>query len=134
MIKAIKLFMREDQGQKQASTILVVEDDPAIGAFLIEAITQETPYQLVLVTDSHKALQLVPEVKPILFILNYQLPHMNGIELYDRLHSIEEVAHVPAIMVSAVLPKHLLAQRKIVGISKPFDLGILLDTIAQLTA
>lgn len=126
--------MREDQGQKQASTILVVEDDPAIGAFLIEAITQETPYQLVLVTDSHKALQLVPEVKPILFILNYQLPHMNGIELYDRLHSIEEVAHVPAIMVSAVLPKHLLAQRKIVGISKPFDLGILLDTIAQLTA
>ncbi len=126
--------MLQDQEQKQANTILAVEDDPDIAAFLLQAISLETPHQLLLVTDSLQALQVVQEVKPILFILNYHLPHMNGIELYDRLHSMEELAHVPTIMVSAALPEHELKQRQIVSITKPFDLSRLLDTIDQLTA
>jgi len=126
--------MREKQEQQQSRTILVVEDDEAIGAFLMETIAQETPYQFVLATHSLQAFQLAQEIKPILFILNYHLPGMNGIQLYDRLHAIQELAHVPAIMVSAVLPEQEVKQRQMVGITKPFDLSVLLDTIEQLLA
>src|SRR5206468_13004933 len=112
----------------------VVEDDEAIGAFLIETIEQETPYQYVLATQSQQALQLAQEIKPILFILNYHLPGMNGLQLYDRLHAIGGLAHVPAIMISAVLPEQEVNQRNMVGITKPFDLSLLLDTIEQLLA
>jgi len=36
-------------GESQATpeTILLVEDDPNIGSFLLEAITQETPYRAI---------------------------------------------------------------------------------------
>ncbi|MFL5663235.1 MAG: response regulator [Ktedonobacteraceae bacterium] len=126
--------MLQHQEQSQRSAILVVEDDAAIGAFLTELISQETPYQFVLVTDGWQALDVVQEVKPILFLLNYQLPGMHGLDLYDRLHAIKELAHVPAIIVSAVLPKRELEQRKLIGITKPFDMDRLLDAIEHVLA
>src|SRR6266516_2589738 len=126
--------MREKQEQRQTRTILIVEDDEAIGAFLMETIAQETSYQFALATHSMQALQLAPELKRILFILNYHLPGINGLQLYDRLHAIKELAHVPAIMVSAVLPEQELKHRKIIGIKEPFELDTLLDAIDQLVA
>jgi DNA-binding response OmpR family regulator len=124
--------MLQHQQQRQQRTILIVEDDEAIGAFLMETIAQETPYRFVLATHSQQALELAQEIRPILFILNYHLPGMNGIQLYDRLHAIQELAHVPAIMISAVLPEREVKKRKIAGITKPFDLSLLLETIEQL--
>ena len=122
------------QNQEQASTILIVEDDVSIGKFLIEAIQQETSYQFVLASDSLQALQIASDIKPCLLILNYHLPHMDGIELYDRLHEFQGLEHVPAIMVSATLPDKEVKQRSIIGIRKPFDLGKLLDAIEGLLA
>ena len=107
--------MQQYQEQGQASTILIVEDDVNIGKFLAEVIQQETPYQFVLTTDGLEALQIAEKIKPRLLILNYHLPHMNGIELYDRLHAIKELEDVPAIMVSAILPEQEVKQRSIIG-------------------
>ena len=126
--------MQQYQEQGQASTILIVEDDVNIGKFLVEVIQLETPYQFVLTTDGLEALQLAEKIKPRLLILNYHLPHMNGIELYDRLHAIKELEDVPAIMVSAILPEQEVKQRSIIGFKKPFDLGALLNTIEGLLA
>jgi DNA-binding response OmpR family regulator len=126
--------MRQNQEQKQPATILVVEDDDAIGTFITEAIAQETPHTFVLATHSLQALEIVSAIKPDLFILNYHLPQWNGIELYDRLHAIAEFEHVPAIMVSAILPLREVQRRSIIGIKKPFDLTELLDAIEQLLA
>jgi DNA-binding response OmpR family regulator len=130
--------MAQDTGQTQAGTrvgvkmILLVEDDTNIGEVLVQAITQETPYLVILVADGYEALHAVQEIKPNLFILDYQLPRMNGIELYDRLHEIEELAHVPAIMMSARLPYKDLETRDILGMNKPIDLDEFLQTIENL--
>ena len=59
-------------------SILVVEDDSDIGLFLVQAISQETPHQALLVTDGFQALKAVASIKPNLFILDYWLPSMNG--------------------------------------------------------
>ena len=42
--------------QATTNTILLVEDDPNIGSFLVEAIAQETPYRAIVASDSHAAL------------------------------------------------------------------------------
>lgn len=115
-------------------TILVVEDDDSIGALLVEALSQETPYQAVLVTDGLQALQLVHQVKPCLFITDYRLPHMDGIELYDRLRSSRELADTPAIIMSAYLPEEEVKKRKLVCLNKPFELDELLNTVEKLLA
>lgn len=113
-------------------TVLVVEDDIGIGAFLVQAIMQETPHHALLVTDGYQALNAVTNIKPNLFILDYQLPRMNGIELYDQLHAIGGLEHIPAIVISARLPRHEIEKRQILGIHKPLDLDDFLHAIEQL--
>lgn len=115
-------------------TIILVEDDPSIGAFLVEAIAQETPYRAIVASDSKNALQLVRHNKPDLFVLDYGLPGMNGIELYDRLHLSQEFASIPAILITAnrYLPQKQIRERQLITFLKPFDLDSFLATIETL--
>jgi CheY-like chemotaxis protein len=113
-------------------TILLVEDDVNIGEVFSQAITQETPYLVILANDGMAALEIVRNIKPNLFILDYQLPKLNGIQLYDRLHALKEFEHIPAIMMSASLPYGELERRNIVGLNKPIDLDVFLQTIERL--
>ena len=115
-------------------TILVVEDDVGIGSFLTQAISQETRHQAMLVTDGFQAFNAITSIKPSLFILDYQLPRMNGIELYDKLHTTRGLEEVPAILISARLPKLDIEKRQIVGMSKPLELDEFLRTIEELLA
>ena len=123
-------------GEERAATktIIVVEDDPAICSFLLEAIARETPYRAIVATDSRAALKLVQYYKPDLLILDYGLPYMNGIELYDRLHSNKELAAIPAIMMTAIrhIPQEQMQQRHLITFKKPFELDALLATIETL--
>ncbi|OLE02088.1 MAG: hypothetical protein AUG82_09400 [Ktedonobacter sp. 13_1_20CM_4_53_11] len=50
-------------------TILIIEDDTAIGSFLVEAIEQETAHQALLATDGYQALKIVDDIKPGLFLI-----------------------------------------------------------------
>lgn len=121
-------------GAHHKKMILLVEDDANIGEVLTQAINQETPYTALLVPDGLEALQAIKEIKPSLFILDYQLPYMNGIDLYDKLHAIEALVHVPAIMMSARLPQQELDKRQMLGMNKPIDLDEFLQTIEELLA
>src|SRR6266566_9982448 len=113
-------------------TVLVVEDDIGIGNFLVQAISQETSHHALLVTDAFQALKAVASIKPSLFILDYQLPRMNGIELYDKLHAMQGFESIPAIIVSARLPRQEIEKRKIMSMNKPLELDDFLNTIDRL--
>jgi DNA-binding response OmpR family regulator len=113
-------------------TVMIVEDDVDIGAFLVEAIAQETPYHALLLANGNEALVKLQDLKPSLLILDYHLPGINGLELYDQIHAMPDLQQVPAIMMSARLPRRELEQRTIVGINKPFELDDLLQTVKNL--
>ena len=113
-------------------TILLVEDDSIISELLIQMIKQETPYYICSVPDALVALELVKNIKPQLLILDYWLPFIQGIELYDRLHNTEGLEEVPAIMLSVNAPLREINQRDLTYIRKPFDMPKLLDTIHRL--
>jgi DNA-binding response OmpR family regulator len=120
--------------QVTTKTILLVEDDSSISSFLEEAIEQETPYRAIVASDSNAALKLVRHFTPCLFILDYGLPDMNGIELYDRLHLNHALAPIPAILITAnrQLPQKQIQQRQLITFRKPFDLDPFLATIETL--
>jgi CheY-like chemotaxis protein len=120
------------EDQANVKTILVVEDDEAVGSFLVLLLLTDSPYQALLVTNGFQALKVVHGLKPSLFLLDYQLPGMDGIALYDRLHAITDLVDIPAIIISANLPTRALQERHLTGVAKPFDLDHLLHTIAQL--
>ena len=125
-------------GERQTitRTILLVEDDPDLGLFLAEALEQEVPYRVIVATNSHAALQLVQHVTPDLLLIDYGLPGMNGITLYDHMRTNPALASIPAILLTAsrYLPQEQLSERQLLIIEKPFDLETLLATINTLLA
>ena len=130
--------MLQDQEQQSGKdhapmkTILVVEDDTDIGMLIDAVISAETSYQTLWVTDGLQALKVVQDTKPDMFLLDYFLPLMDGIELYDRLHALKELETIPTVMMSARLPTKEIEKRKILGLRKPFELQELLDMIERL--
>lgn len=119
--------------EKSIQTLLLVEDDEDIGEFIVQILKDETPYSTLHVTDAAQALEAVRSIKPNLFILDYHLPGIDGLELSDRLHSIEGLEATPTLMLSAHPPSlKELRQRQIMLLKKPFDLSDLLKSIEKL--
>ncbi len=119
----------------QASkTILIVEDDQDIGEIILEVILGETNHYAYVVTDAYIALEMAHKMPPDLFLLDYQLPDMTGLQLLDRLHACEKLKNIPTIIMSANLPWEELVKRNIIGLAKPFDLDVFLRLIQAITA
>lgn len=127
----LELQKTEELKQMQ-TTIVIVEDDNAIGLFLTLAFSEETPYKSILVPTAERALKVIETVKPDLFILDYQLPEMDGLQLCHELRMHQAFRDTPIILMSANLPQQEFAQLKVIGIAKPFDLDELLDTVDRL--
>jgi two-component system response regulator (stage 0 sporulation protein F) len=115
-------------------TILIVEDDKDIGLFLQQLIDEDTPYSTVLIDNGQRALEQAPGIHPCLMLLDYRLPGINGLELYDQLQTREETRGVPAIMMSATLPVEELEKRGIYKLRKPMDIGGVIRMITHALA
>ncbi len=115
----------------ESKTILIVEDDASVGASLVQAIVEETPYLAFLVIDPLEALQVMRDLKPDMMLLDYQLPHMNGFELYDRMQEQKVLSDIPILFISANLPQKEIERRHLIGMRKPFELDDLLSTIEK---
>lgn len=115
-------------------TILVVDDDANIREAILQTLKMETLYLAILAADGFEALKIIKSLKLDLFVLDYQLPGMDGIELYDHLHRTEGLEHVPALLMSTYLPTEELEKRGVSSIKKPFELAELVQTIQKLLA
>ena len=118
-------------------TILLVEDDEGNGMLIAQLISQETSYHVVVARDWHEAWRIIFAIKPDLFIIDYRLPFMNGIELYDLLHAHKELQHIPAILISATLRYEIaqqLEERDLFFLNKPFELQEFIEAIENVFA
>ena len=115
-------------------TILIVEDDQLMGQFVMQALQGEASYRTILATDAFRALSIVRNIKPSLFLLDYFLPQMNGIELYDRLHTAGGLEDVPTLFMSAVPPIKELEKRRVCYMEKPFELDEFMQKVKELLA
>src|SRR5437660_663618 len=89
------------QDPPRQTSILIVEDDPGIGFLLLTMLKQETPYDVLLVTDGDDALRLLATSKPDVAVLDYQLPGMNGLELADHIRVMNGLEQIPLLLISA---------------------------------
>lgn len=123
-----------DEKAQHPKSLLIVEDNEDIGMFLVTAIESETPYHSMLANNPQQALEAIQTVRPDLFILDYQLPQMDGLKLYDHLHTLEAFQEIPAMLMSANLPVDEIKKRGISSIHKPFELEEFLEKIEALLA
>lgn len=116
------------------TTILVIDDDAAIGEIICTMLLDGSPYRPLWIGESDLALFVASRVKPSVIILDYALPGLDGIQLFDCLQEQEHLRTVPVILISAQaqLPLYQIQQRGMHLLHKPFDLDELLALVQSL--
>jgi DNA-binding response OmpR family regulator len=111
-------------------TVLVVEDDPAIGNMLSTLLAVEG-YRPVLVVDGLEGLETARALRPALITLDLSLPTLDGIQILERLDEGAE-ERTPVIIVSAYTDRLTAAHRARVSaiLTKPFEIDTLLSCIS----
>ena len=130
--REIVMEERNLEERPNARTVLVVEDDMNVGSLLVSIIEEELLYQVTLASNAYEALAIVENTKPHLFILDYQLPGMNGLQLYDHLHMLPGFDQIPGLVISANAPVNEIKKRHLWYLKKPFELNELLDVTERL--
>jgi CheY-like chemotaxis protein len=125
---------QKDSHLDMVKSILVVEDDAGIRDILGEVLQEETIHQVFLAEDGETALNMLQTVTPKLFLLDYNLPGMNGLELVDHIRRMKGYEHTPVVLMSAKLFREDITRPYLRYIQKPFDLDRLLGLVEEALA
>lgn len=122
-------------GSARTRIVIVVEDDEPIGELLAGVINEEEGYHAIHLTHPADALRALEQVQPDLLVLDFGLPEMSGVELYDRLRQDERLRTVPVIFETALSREHRAEFRRRgirTVLQKPFDLDELIAEVKEL--
>src|SRR5688572_20881486 len=89
-------FFRETNVQSQH--ILIIEDDPAIAAFVQTALEREG-YRTDMAASGDQALARLERLSPDLILLDWMLPGMDGLAVCQAIR--RRPAYIPVIMLTA---------------------------------
>jgi signal transduction histidine kinase/CheY-like chemotaxis protein len=76
-----------DKVRRRPATILVVDDDPDVRAFLTESL-ESLGYAAVMVDGGGAALKTLEQISPQVMILDFAMPGMNGAEVAQRIREL----------------------------------------------
>ncbi|HEX5575076.1 MAG TPA: response regulator [Gemmatimonadales bacterium] len=113
--------------------LLLVEDDPKVGAFLEEGLSLEG-FKLDWAHDGEQAIELARDTDYDLILLDFMLPKKNGLEVAGNLRS--RGSQTPILMLTARDSAEDIRRITAAGVNgcmgKPFKLDDLLDRIHSL--
>jgi DNA-binding response OmpR family regulator len=115
--------------------VLVVEDEPAIGALIADAISDEPGYCAIHVAAPMAALEATKHVTPDVMVIDVRLPGMSGFELYDRLQKDPRTSKIPVLFETASGADAMSEFRRrgiATYVKKPFDLNVVVAYVKRL--
>jgi DNA-binding response OmpR family regulator len=115
--------------------VLVVEDEPAIGRLIADAISDEPGYCAIHVAASTAALEATRHITPDVMVVDVRLPGMSGFELYDELQKDPRTSKVPVLFETASGAEAISEFRRrgiATYVKKPFDLNVVVAYVKRL--
>ena len=112
--------------------ILCVEDN-FDNMDILQTILELEAYDVIQARDGEESIRIIQEHLPDLILMDIHLPGESGIVTATRIKSIEELSHIPIIMVTADITKQKesLAIGCAAYLTKPILRGELLSTIRR---
>jgi excisionase family DNA binding protein len=116
--------------------ILIVDDEPAVVAFIESALRLTGAYELATATDGFDAGQQVITFEPDLIVLDIMLPGMDGFEVCSRVKTDPGTAHVKILAVTGFVTEENIRKMLRAGaddyLGKPLKIQDLLDKVEHL--
>lgn len=134
------LFQRKLMGRVERPKkikVLVVDDETSILELLKMALMALENYEVSIASSAAKALKTIEDQTSQFdcFLLDIQMPEMNGVQLLEQIRAIPEYVDTPAIMLTAMSDRQYVDQAFLAGatdyVTKPFDL---LELRSRMTA
>ncbi len=111
--------------------ILVVDDDLDLRRMLTLALTDEG-YDVRAVENGRAALDMLETWRPRVILLDLMMPDGDGWAFRARQLATPGAADVPVIIISAARDVAVDSLRPAAFVPKPFNLDLLLTTVADL--
>ncbi len=97
-IKAKLSSLSQNAGEVQR-TLLLVDDDAVMIRTLREGLS--TSYKVLPANSGANALKILSRAKPDLILLDYEMPEMNGPQVFQTLRSDPDTAGIPVMFLTA---------------------------------
>ena len=118
---------------KNAKTILVIDDDPTVSELIKRQLTKDASYNVIIANNGKDGLKLAKEIKPNLITLDILMPEMDGWSVLRTLKADPEVSNIPVIMASILDEKNKgFSLGASDFVSKPIEKESLLNSIENL--
>lgn len=113
--------------------LLIVDDQKGIRRLLTEVFSDYCS-EIESCGDGVKALEVIPEFKPDLIIMDVKMPGMSGIDVLKKLRESGNASRV--ILMTAYGDQFFMNQAEALGIArfiiKPFDLNELKKQVGEI--
>jgi two-component system OmpR family response regulator len=106
-------------------TILYVDDEPDIREVVQMSLSLVEGLDVQVCESGERALQLLPQLKPDLLLLDVMMPGMDGPSTLQRLRTMPGLEKIPVVFMTAkAMPQEVARFRELGAVSviaKPFD-------------
>src|SRR5436190_15840988 len=105
-------------------TILIADDEPGVRQ-LLQRILEPEGYEVIQAESGEQALVLAKKLQIEAFILDIEMPPMNGIELCRALRAMDQYRSAPIMFVTGGGDEHVLEEAFAAGaddfVNKPYS-------------
>jgi len=98
MEDTIKIEKQDDDGRL---TILAIDDAPDILRTVHTLLKDD--YKVYTLTEPTKLKEMLADIKPDLFLLDYSMPELNGFDLMPIIRSFPEHKDTPVIYLTSII-------------------------------
>jgi CheY-like chemotaxis protein len=114
--------------------VLIVDDD-AFQCKLLAKMLESLPCRLHFAHSGSGAMAFLARLKPVLILMDVELPDLNGVEITRRLKAAPELSGIPIVMITGHSERTILESSLRAGaidfVVKPFDRETLLKKVAR---
>ncbi len=94
------------KGAEVKKSILIIDDNALVLRNLKSILEKE--YKVMLANSGEKGLEFIKTKNPDVILLDYDMPGMNGLEVFEKIREDESINKIPVVFLTSVAERELI--------------------------